>query len=282
VTSSSSSRVAATPLQLTALAPSRFLWVEASSGGGSVSVEVVQEGSLTVSTSGGDISVPKVLPPTLHAAGQPLPSGCVPKGGNGCCSGSGRIMNKLLGTTPLCSSACLPLHPCCCCNKLPVVGGWLAHCLACSFNGCLSQRSALSVLPAPWLPCPLPSAFHQVKAVNAHLASGGGAIRGGVTGVDVRLESGGGPVDLKTLVGKLAVVSTSCSGGGGGGAGGGESRGGPLTIGACYAEELKLDSGEEKGRGELRTRPRGTCGVELHACWRSAAARLVERPGFRA
>lgn len=89
VTSSSSSRVAATPLQLTALAPSRFLWVEASSGGGSVNVEVVQEGSLTVSTSGGDISVPKVLPPTLHAAGQPLPSGCVPAGGNGCCSGSG-------------------------------------------------------------------------------------------------------------------------------------------------------------------------------------------------
>lgn len=51
---------AAAPLQLRARGPSRFLTVEATTGGGSVSVEVVQEGSLRLSTGGGSISVPKV------------------------------------------------------------------------------------------------------------------------------------------------------------------------------------------------------------------------------
>ena len=47
-------------LQLQALAPSRFLSIEATTSGGSVHVDAVQEGSLRVSTSGGDISAPKV------------------------------------------------------------------------------------------------------------------------------------------------------------------------------------------------------------------------------
>lgn len=40
----------------------------------------------------------------------------------------------------------------------------------------------------------------QVKAVDAHLDSDGGAITGAVTGVDVRLRSGGGSMRLKSLV----------------------------------------------------------------------------------
>lgn len=51
---------AAAPLQLQARGPSRFLSVEASTGGGSVHVEVVQEGYLRLNTHGGSISAPKV------------------------------------------------------------------------------------------------------------------------------------------------------------------------------------------------------------------------------
>ena len=47
-------------LQLQALAPSRFLSLEASTGGGNAAVEVIHEGSLRLSTRGGDIWVPKV------------------------------------------------------------------------------------------------------------------------------------------------------------------------------------------------------------------------------
>lgn len=48
------------PLRLEARGPSRFFTVEATTGGGSVAVEVVQEGSLRLRTGGGSIAVPKV------------------------------------------------------------------------------------------------------------------------------------------------------------------------------------------------------------------------------
>lgn len=51
----------AAPLQLRVRGPSRFLTIEAATAGGSAHVEVVQEGSLRLSTQGGAISVPKVL-----------------------------------------------------------------------------------------------------------------------------------------------------------------------------------------------------------------------------
>ena len=76
---------------------------------------------------------------------------------------------------------------------------------------------------------PLPITRHvQVKAVDAHLSSAGGSITGAVTGVDVRLSSGGGAVQLKSLVGKQAAV---------------DSGGGGITLGACYADNLRLQSG---------------------------------------
>lgn len=114
------------PLRLEARGPSRFFTVEATTGGGSVAVEVVQEGSLRLRTGGGSIAVPKV------------------------------------------------------------------------------------------------------KAFDAHLDSAGGAITGAVTGVDVRLHSGGGSVRLKSLVGKSVEVV---------------SGGGPVTLGACYADKLDVHSG---------------------------------------
>lgn len=49
-------------LLLAVRAPSRFLSIEAASGGGRVHVEAVQEGSLRLDSGGGDISVPKVWP----------------------------------------------------------------------------------------------------------------------------------------------------------------------------------------------------------------------------
>lgn len=48
------------PLRVEARGPSRFFTVEATTGGGSVAVEVVQEGSLRLRTGGGSITVPKV------------------------------------------------------------------------------------------------------------------------------------------------------------------------------------------------------------------------------
>lgn len=77
-----------------------------------------------------------------------------------------------------------------------------------------------------------PTAGHpcaQVKAFDAHLDSGGGAVAGSVTGVDVRVRSAGGPVSLKSLVGKRAEV---------------HSDGGAVTLGACYADQLSVQSGE--------------------------------------
>ncbi|KAL4443326.1 hypothetical protein ABPG75_011063 [Micractinium tetrahymenae] len=68
----------------------------------------------------------------------------------------------------------------------------------------------------------------KVKAFDAHLDSGGGAIAGSVTGVDVQLRSGGGPVSLKGLVGKRAAV---------------DSGGGAVALGACYADQLRVQSG---------------------------------------
>lgn len=50
------------PLRLEAHGPSRFFTIEATTAGGSVAVEVVQEGSLRLRTGGGSISVPKVRP----------------------------------------------------------------------------------------------------------------------------------------------------------------------------------------------------------------------------
>jgi len=84
------------------------------------------------------------------------------------------------------------------------------------------------------LPTPIcsPHSLLQVKAVDAHLSSGGGAITGAVTGVDVRLRTSGGPLKLKSLVGKVAEVDTA---------------GGPLTLGACYADQLHLQSGGRVG-----------------------------------
>lgn len=176
------------PLRLHARAPSRFLTLEAATGGGSVSVEVIQEGSVRLSTRGGDISVPKVgTMATRHAS----PA----------CS---------CGYVCTCSVApCLPIsypaaHP---------SGTAGPHT---NWHACMSA-------PPPAPPC------LQVKAVDAHLTSGGGAIRGSVTGVDVRLRSGGGPVQLRSLVGKQVELS---------------SGGGAVTLGACYADQLHLQSGE--------------------------------------
>lgn len=76
---------------------------------------------------------------------------------------------------------------------------------------------------------PTPATHHeQVKAVEADLSSAGGSIIGAVTGVDVRLSSGGGAVQLKSLVGKQAAV---------------DSGGGGIILGACYADSLRLQSG---------------------------------------
>lgn len=154
------------PLQLDVRGPSRFFSLQASSAGGSVAVEVIQEGSLRLATGGGSISVPKVM---LILA--------------------------------------LPAHACTieaaelCCGT--------SSCRACS----------------PRVGPPL----RQVKAFDAHLDSGGGAIAGSVTGVDVRLRSAGGLVSLKSLVGKQAEV---------------DSGGGPVSLGACYADQLHVQSGE--------------------------------------
>lgn len=84
-------------------------------------------------------------------------------------------------------------------------------------------------LPPPCLPPPPP---WQVKAYDAHLTSSGGAISGAVTGVDVRVRSGGGGVTLKSLVGKRVEV---------------DSGGGPVALGACYADSLELQSGRGCG-----------------------------------
>ena len=54
---------------------------------------------------------------------------------------------------------------------------------------------------APAHRCTIDTPPTQVKAADAHLDSGGGAISGAVTGADVRLRSWGGDVSLKSLVG---------------------------------------------------------------------------------
>lgn len=66
-----------------------------------------------------------------------------------------------------------------------------------------------------------------------------------MTGVDVRLRSAGGPVSLKSLVGKRAEV---------------DSGGGAVSLGACYADQLHVQSGEgvacsgvQTTRGQGRT-----------------------------
>ena len=122
-------------------------------------------------------------------------------------------------------------------RRLPAVVGMCAHALlrrafpsATRLHTRVAQQGPTQTgmhahmsAPPPAPPC------LQVKAVDAHLTSGGGAIRGSVTGVDVRLRSGGGPVQLRSLVGKQVELS---------------SGGGAVTLGACYADQLHLQSGE--------------------------------------
>lgn len=60
VTVSAAAPGGAAALRVQARGPSRFLSVEAATGGGSVEVEVVQEGSLRLRSGGGSIAVAKV------------------------------------------------------------------------------------------------------------------------------------------------------------------------------------------------------------------------------
>lgn len=139
------------PLRVQARGPSRFLSVEATTGGGSLEVEVVQEGSLRLRSGGGSIVVPKV-------------------GG------------RLGAAQPLTA-----VHVC----AMPAAAGLHTPGLRAAPAAAKCATPLKQLHPSPAL---------QVKAFDAHLDSAGGPITGAVTGVDVRLRSGGGAVRLKSLV----------------------------------------------------------------------------------
>lgn len=77
-------------MQLDVRGPSRFFTVEACTAGGSVAVEVIQEGSLRLATGGGSISVPKVRL-LLHHQRSACPRG----------PGCSALLGTTLGTAPL-------------------------------------------------------------------------------------------------------------------------------------------------------------------------------------
>jgi hypothetical protein len=200
----------AEPVLLAARAPSRFLSIEAASGGGRVHVEVVQEGSLRVDSGGGDISVPKAS-----------------RQEGGLYRGAATPLRAAAAAAARMSSCCA-----CCCQAPSQLSS--VHALS-------SGPVQICLMFVAWSPHLGSRAFDwlprvQVKAVEAHLRSGGGAITGSVTGAEVALDSGGGAVQLRSLVGKAVAVRSGRPGGGGGG--------GAITLGACYADALQLDSGD--------------------------------------
>jgi hypothetical protein len=73
-----------------------------------------------------------------------------------------------------------------------------------------------------------PVAFAWPQGDRAVLRSGGGTINGSVTAAQADLSSQGGAVQLKSLVGRAVTVA---------------SQGGPVSMGACYADEAAVDSG---------------------------------------
>ncbi len=72
--------------------------------------------------------------------------------------------------------------------------------------------------------------LRAVQGNVAMLQSGGGTIRGSVTAACARIGSSGAPVQMKSLVGKAIEL---------------DSQGGPVTLGACYADKATICSGEE-------------------------------------